>query len=79
MNYVRNLLGRNERVVRIARDHWITLMPAILADVAVSIVIIGLSALGIILSPPWTWFGLLLLIIPIGHLTLRIWAWWDKQ
>jgi uncharacterized membrane protein YdbT with pleckstrin-like domain len=77
MGYVEALLARNERIVRVARDHWVTLLPAILVDVAVSIVIIGFSV-GI-LSPPWTWFGLLLLVVPIGHLALRVWAWWNKQ
>ena len=77
MGYVEELLARNERIVRVARDHWVTLLPVILVDVAVSIVIIGFSV-GI-LSPPWTWFGLLLLVVPIGHLALRVWAWWNKQ
>lgn len=77
MGYVEELLARNERIARVARDHWVTLLPAILIDVAVSIVIIGFSV-GI-LSPPWTWFGLLLLVVPIGHLALRVWAWWNKQ
>jgi uncharacterized membrane protein YdbT with pleckstrin-like domain len=77
MGYVEALLARNERIVRVARDHWVTLLPVILVDVAVSIVIIGFSV-GV-LSPPWTWFGLLLLAVPIGHLALRVWAWWNKQ
>ncbi|MEE9616849.1 MAG: PH domain-containing protein [Anaerolineae bacterium] len=77
MGYVEALLARNERIVRVARDHWVTLLPVILVDVAVSIVIIGFSV-GV-LSPPWTWFGLLLLVVPIGHLALRVWAWWNKQ
>jgi len=79
MNYAKKLLLPDERVVRVARDHWIVLLLAILIDGAVSIVIIGLAVLGILLSPPWTWFGLLLLIIPGAHLALRIWAWWNKQ
>jgi uncharacterized membrane protein YdbT with pleckstrin-like domain len=77
MGYVEELLARNERIARVARDHWVTLLSAILIDVAVSIVIIGFSVS--ILSPPWTWFGLLLLVVPIGHLALRVWAWWNKQ
>jgi len=32
-----------------------------------------------VLSPPWTWFGLLLLVVPIGHLVFRIWAWSNRQ
>jgi uncharacterized membrane protein YdbT with pleckstrin-like domain len=79
MSYVSKLLARNERVVRTAHDHWITLLSIILVDVAISIIIIGLSILGIILSPPWTWLGLALLVIPIGHLTLRFFNWWNKR
>jgi len=73
MGYVEELLARNERIVRVARDHWVTLLPVILVDVAVSIVIIGLSVVGDILSLPWAWFGLMLLAVPIiGHLALRV-------
>jgi hypothetical protein len=55
------------------------LLPTILADVAISIVIVGLVVLGSLLSPPWTWFGLLLLVVPIGHFALRLWLWWNEQ
>jgi uncharacterized membrane protein YdbT with pleckstrin-like domain len=79
MRYLDKLLARNERVVRVAYDHWITLLPAILIDVALGVVIIGLSVLGIVLSPPWTWFGFLLLSVPIGHLILRLWAWRNRE
>jgi len=79
MSYVRKLLSRNEQVVRVTRDHWITLLLTILVDTAISVVIVGLSVLGIVLSPPWTWFGLLLLTVPVVHLALRIWVWWNEQ
>jgi uncharacterized membrane protein YdbT with pleckstrin-like domain len=79
MSYVEKLLARNEHIERIVHEHWITLLPAVLVDAAVSTVIIALSVLGIILSPPWTWFGLLLLIVPLGHLAHRIWEWRNKQ
>jgi len=79
MSYVNELLSSNERIVRVARDHWIVLLLTILVDCALSIVIIGLSVLGILLSPPWTWFGLLLLVVPFAHLALRVWVWWNKQ
>lgn len=79
MSYVKELLARNERVARIARDHWVVLLPAILVDVAVGSLIIGLSILGIVVSPPYTWFGLVLLIVPVGHFALRLWDWWNRQ
>jgi hypothetical protein len=79
MGYVDNLLARSERIVRVARQHWIVLLPSVTVDVAVSIVIIGLSALGVMLSPPLPWFALFLLIVPGVHLALRFWAWWSNQ
>lgn len=79
MSYIEQLLARNESIACIARDHWIALLPAILVDAAISIVIIGLSVLGIVLSPPWTWLGLLLLVVPAAHLALRVWGWWNEQ
>jgi hypothetical protein len=79
MDYVERLLACNERIVRVARDHWITLLPTILVDVAISVVIVGLVVLGTLLSPPWTWFGLLLLVVPVGHFAFRLWGWWNEQ
>jgi uncharacterized membrane protein YdbT with pleckstrin-like domain len=79
MSYVEELLARNERVARIARDHWVVLLPAILVDAAAGSGIIGLSILGVIVSPPYTWFGLVLLIVPVGHIALRLWDWWNRQ
>ena len=79
MSYVGKLLASNERIVWVVRDHWITLLPAILVDTAIAIVIVALSILGIVLSPPWTWLGLLLLLVPAVHLALRIWAWRSEQ
>jgi len=79
MSYVEKLLSCNEHIVRVARVHWIALLPAILADVAISIVIVGLVVLGGILATPWTWLGLLLLAVPVGHLAVRIWTLQNEQ
>lgn len=79
MNYANKLLSSDEHIVLVARDHWIVLLLAVLVDLAVSIVIVGLVVLGVLLAPPWTWLGLLLLIAPLAHLALRIWNWWNRQ
>lgn len=78
MGYIDKMLAQNERVARVAHEHWIALLPTILVDVAVSIVIIGLSvAGGIIFVLPW--WGLLLLIVPIVHFLIRMWVWRSRQ
>ncbi|NLE44350.1 MAG: PH domain-containing protein [Chloroflexi bacterium] len=77
--YVSRFLADGETVVTVARDHWITQLWTIVVDLALMIVIVGLSVAGIILSPPWTWFGLALLLAPIGHLAIRMVEWWNRQ
>jgi len=79
MNYTEKLLLPDERVVRTARDHWATLLVTILADVALAIVVVGLSAAGMSLLSPWTGLVFLLLIVPIVHFLFRMWRWWNKQ
>lgn len=79
MSYVKKMLAQNEHIARIARTHWIALLPTILVDVAISVVIVGLSTLGFLFSPPYTLFGLMLLLVPIGHLLIRLWVWSNRQ
>ena len=51
----------------------------IIVDLAVAIVIIALSVGGFFLSPPFTLFGLLLLLAPAGHFLLRLTVWLNEQ
>jgi len=80
MSYVGNLLAKNERVVRISRDHWIVLLTTVLIDGLASLIIVGLSIVGAIFSG-WLvpLLGILMLVVPIGHFLFRVWVWWNKQ
>lgn len=78
MRYVMKLLSRNEKIVRVTRSHWVTLLPTILTDLAASVLIIGVSVAGILIAPPFTWFGLLLLLVPIVHF-LVVWVIWRNR
>jgi hypothetical protein len=50
MSYLNSLLATNERVVRVSRDHWIVLLPTIIADGVIGLAIVGLSVLGVVFS-----------------------------
>jgi uncharacterized membrane protein YdbT with pleckstrin-like domain len=78
MSYIDKLLISDEQIVRTARDHWITLLTTILIDVALSVVIIGLSVAGMSRSS-WAGLGFLLLLAPLGHFLLRFIAWWSTR
>jgi uncharacterized membrane protein YdbT with pleckstrin-like domain len=80
MSYVQKLLASNERVVRVSRDHWIVLLTTILIDGLIGLIVVGLSIVGAVFSG-WLvpLFGLLILLVPIGHFLFRMWVWWNKQ
>jgi uncharacterized membrane protein YdbT with pleckstrin-like domain len=79
MSYIKQLIGENERVVRVSYDHWVTLLPTAVVDILLIIVIIGLSAALITTDHPEAWYGLLLLAIPVGQFLIRLWIWSSRQ
>jgi uncharacterized membrane protein YdbT with pleckstrin-like domain len=79
MGYIEMLLAKDERVVFVTRQHWIGLLPTILVDLGLALVIVTLSIFGFILSPPFTLWGLLLLLVPAGHLLIRLTVWSNEQ
>jgi uncharacterized membrane protein YdbT with pleckstrin-like domain len=80
MGYVSNLLGRNERMVFLTRQHWLQLVPVGLVDL---VFIGGLMVLGATLSQIWSPIGMSVAIfvalIPLGHFARRLAWWWNEQ
>jgi hypothetical protein len=71
MGYIQNLLGRNERIAFVTRQHWIVLLGPLLANAfllaAIVALVIGLGPL-VPVDLPLTWLPLLLLFIPFSPL-----------
>ena len=80
MGYVSNLLGRNERIVFLTRQHWIQLVPAGLVDLAF---VGGFIVLGAALSQSWSPVGMgiavVVALIPLGDFARRLAWWWNEQ
>lgn len=80
MGYVSNLLGRNERMVFLTRQHWIQLVSVGLVDL---VIIAALVAAGAVASSagfaPGIAIGLGLALIPLGHFSRRFAWWWNEQ
>lgn len=79
MGYIERLLAQNERIVFVTRPHWISYLPVILVDLGIAIVIIAFSVGGALIAPPFPLLGLLLLLLPLGHLLIRIINWRSEQ
>jgi uncharacterized membrane protein YdbT with pleckstrin-like domain len=80
MGYVSSLLGRNERLVFLTRQHWLQLIPVGVVDM---LILAALIVAGTLLSPATGGVSvaaaLLLGVGPLFHLGRRIAWWWNEQ
>jgi uncharacterized membrane protein YdbT with pleckstrin-like domain len=86
MGYIEKLLGRNERIVFITRQHWIVLAGSLVANVILSaliwVLVILLNVLVNRQAPalaPLAWLPLVLQIIPVARFGARLLKWWNEQ
>jgi len=81
--YVENLLGNREKIILVARQHWFILVSAIVLEIVIILVIIGLTILAGLF---WTEFALLigaigtiLLLLPLSTMFRDILDWMNRQ
>jgi len=81
--YVENLLGNREKILLVARQHWFILVSAIVLEIVIILVIIGLTILAGLF---WTEFALLigaigtiLLLLPLSTMYRDILDWMNRQ
>ncbi|MBI3162350.1 MAG: PH domain-containing protein [Chloroflexi bacterium] len=77
-DYIQNMLGENERVLLITRQHGFVLFSSIIAEIVVTlIVIVAISALTV--ANPVAAFGFLLALVPLAIMARDILAWVNHQ
>jgi uncharacterized membrane protein YdbT with pleckstrin-like domain len=77
-NYIQNMLGQNERVVLVTRQHGFVLFSSIVAEIVVTfIVIAAITALTV--ANPLAAFGFLLALVPLAIMTWDILTWSNRQ
>jgi uncharacterized membrane protein YdbT with pleckstrin-like domain len=78
-DYVKNMLGENERILLVTRQHGFVLFSSIIAEIVVTlIVIVAISALTAMVNP-LAGFGFLLLLIPLAIMLRDILVWSNQQ
>ena len=78
-NYIQNMLGENERILLITRQHGFVLFSSIFSEIVVTLIVIaGISALTAMVNP-LAGFGFLLLLIPLAIMLRDILAWNNHQ
>jgi len=79
MGYLESLMGRYEGIVFKTRKHWLVILPPILINSLLSLlIIVGCVFLGRLVGLLAS-LALLLLVFPLGKLTLDLLHWWNEQ
>ena len=74
-NYIEKMLGENERILLITRQHGFVLFSSIIAEIVVTlIVIVAISALTTLVNP-LAGFGFLLALVPLTIMLRDILVW----
>jgi uncharacterized membrane protein YdbT with pleckstrin-like domain len=76
-NYIQNMLGENERIILVTRQHGFVLFSSIVAEVVVTL-IVAISALTTMVNLVAA-FGFLLALIPIAIMARDILVWSNHQ
>jgi len=75
-SYLNHLLGEREHIVLVTHQHWFLVLRNILFEILLIIGTIIAITLAMVFSPtPLTWFGYLLLLIPILSLIKDVVIW----
>ncbi|MBI5944895.1 MAG: PH domain-containing protein [Chloroflexi bacterium] len=77
-SYIENMLGENERIILVTRQHGFVLFSSIIAEIVVTLIVIA-AFIAMTLSNPVAAFGFLLALIPLGIMAWDIMNWNSHQ
>jgi len=79
--YLNNLLGENETILFVTRQHWLVLLGEILVEALLTIAIIVLVTMlwSLLLMNPLVLFGYLLLLLPLGSMGRDYLIWGNRK
>jgi uncharacterized membrane protein YdbT with pleckstrin-like domain len=76
--YVQNMLGENERIILVTRQHGFVLFSSIIAEIVVALIVL-VAIFALMFANPVAAFGFLLILIPLAIMTRDILAWTNRQ
>ena len=78
--YLNKLLGENERIIIVTRQHWLILAGEIASETVLSIAFVVLVALiATLMVFPLAWVGLILLVFPLVSLWRDVLIWSNRK
>ena len=78
-NYIQKMLGENERILLVTRQHWFVLFSAILAEIVVMLIVVVAIIILAAMFNPLAAFGFLLVLIPLAIMLRDILVWYNRE
>jgi len=77
-DYIQNMLGENERILLVTRQHWFVLTSAILLEIIVTLVVIVAITVATFYFPP-AMFAFVLVLLPLLSMLRDILTWYNRE
>ena len=77
-NYTQSMLGENERILLITRQHWFVLFSAIMLEIFVTLVVLVAATVATI-SFPLAALTFLLILVPLFSMLHDILVWYNRE
>lgn len=77
-DYLHSMLGENERVLLVTRQHWFVLTSAILLEIIVTLVVLVAISVATVNFPPAA-FAYLLVLLPLASMLHDILVWYNRD
>ena len=78
-NYIQSMLGENEEVLLVTRQHWFVLFSSILLEIIVIVVVIVGASIISFNIPPFGALAFLLVLLPLASMVHDILYWKSRQ
>jgi hypothetical protein len=77
-NYTQSMLGENERILLITRQHWFVLFSAIMLEIFVTVVVL-IAAIVATINFPLAALTFLLILVPLFSMLHDILVWYNRE
>lgn len=77
--YVLSLLGENEKIILVTRQHWSVLLGTILAEIVITLLLIAAITAGTIFFNPLVAIAFVVVLIPLVAMFWDVLKWTNKQ
>ena len=77
-NYVQSMLGENEHIILVTRQHWFVLFSAIVAEITITLLLIAAVSVATFFFPLAA-FGFVLVIVPLISMLRDILIWSNHE